>query len=209
MLKIAVLLFDGVEELDFAGPFEVLSNVGETFTVAASREVRGRHGLKVVADYTFETAPQPDVLVVPGGPITRENPDSLADAVKYARKVAPDARLLLSVCTGAFILAMAGLLDGRSCTTHYRRRHLLAARFPQVHLRYARVVSDGKIVTTAGVAAGIDGSLFAVSRLFGQEQALKIARQIEYPWHSTHTLQASSLTEPHEITDEATARAWS
>jgi transcriptional regulator GlxA family with amidase domain len=209
MMKVAVLLFDGVEELDFAGPMEVFGHVAEVFTVAPSYEVKGRHGLKVVADYTLANAPQADVIVVPGGPVTRENPASVAPVAEYVKALYGDARLVLSVCTGAFILAMAGLLDGRSCTTHHRRRHLLLARYPQIHMRYARVVNDGKIVTTAGVAAGIDGALFAVSRLFDMDHARKLARQIEYPWHSSHVVQASQQAEPYYFWEESgQALAW-
>ena len=186
MLKVAVLLFHGVEELDFAGPYEVFAGVAEVYTVAPYKEVRCRHGLRVLAEHTLETAPAPDVLVVPGGPVTRENPATLEAVVEYIKRVSPGCRLTLSVCTGAFILAQAGLLDGRSCTTHYKRRHLLMARFPQVEVRYGRVVDDGKIISTAGVAAGIDGSLFAVARLLGTEAARKVAKSIEYPWHSSH-----------------------
>jgi len=207
MLKVAVLLFDGVEELDFTGPYEVLSFVGETYTVAASPSVRGRHGLRVTADYTFADAPQPDVLVIPGGPVTRENPDSLDAAVSYIQATAPGARVILSVCTGAFLAARAGLLEGRSATTHYRRRHLLQAQFPNIRLRYARVVSDGKLVSTAGVAAGLDGALFVVSRFFGLEKAHKVAKSIEYPWHSSHTVHDGSMTEPYQFPEEM-ARSW-
>jgi len=201
MVKVAVLLFDGVEELDFAGPYEVLAENAEIWTVAATPQVKGRHGLKVLVDYTFAGAPQPDLLVVPGGPVTRENPEALAEAVEYVRQVAPNCRLLLSVCTGAFILAAAGLLEGRSCTTHYRRRSLLSAKYPGTNVRFGRVVHDGKIISTAGVAAGIDGALFAVSRLYGLEVARKRAKGIEYPWHSTHVIHAGGVDEPLTAVD--------
>lgn len=207
MLKFAVLIFDGVEELDFTGPYEVLASLGEVFTVASTEGVRGRHGLRVVADHTWGNAPQPDVLVIPGGPVTRENPDSLTGAVEYVRRTAPQCRLVLTVGTGAFIAARAGLLDGKSCTTHYRQRHLLAAQFPTLRLRYARVVADGKLVSTAGVAAGIDGALFVVSRFFGLERARQLAKHIEYPWHSSHTLHDVSMLEPYEFPEES-ARFW-
>lgn len=182
-MKVAILLFDGVQELDFAGPYEVLARAADVFTVAARREVTGRLGLKVAADHEFADAPAPDVLVIPGGPVTRENPASLDSAVAYVRKAAPGARLILSVCTGAFIAARAGILDGRSCTTHYQRRDLLASQFPGLHVRADRVVTDGKIISTAGVAAGIDGALHAVAQLCDVETARKIAQQIEYPWN--------------------------
>lgn len=209
MLKVAVLLFNGVEELDFAGPFEVFANVAEVFTVAASLEIKGRHGLTVTADHTFATAPAYDVLVVPGGPVTRENQESLAETVAYVKAHAPACRLVLSVCTGAFILALAGLLEGRSCTTHYRRRHLLMAKFPGTHVRYARVVQDGKYVSTAGVAAGIDGALYAVSRLLDTEAARKLAKQLEHPWHSGNVINATQAAEPYYFWEESgQALAW-
>lgn len=208
-MQVAVLLYDGVEELDFAGPYEVFSFVGSTYTVAATASVRARHGLQVTADHTFETAPQPDVLVIPGGPVTREDPGALEAAVGYVRRTAPGCRVVLGVCTGAFILARTGLLDGRSCTTHSRRRHLLSAKFPALRMRYGRVVSDGKYVTTAGVAAGIDGSLFTVSKLVGVDEARKLARGIEYPWHSSHVVHAGTMEDSHEFpVDAAQPWAW-
>lgn len=206
-MKVAVLLFDGVEELDFAGPYEVLSSVGEVFTVAGRPQVRGRHGLRVTPDHTFATAPQPNVLVVPGGPVTRENPAALSDSVAWVRAVEPGCRMVLSVCTGSFILARAGLLDGKHCTTHYRRRHLMSAQFPAAKLRYARVVADGRLVTTAGVSAGIDGSLFVISRLLGQAEARQIAKRIEYPWHPVQAVQEGSMINPLNEAD-APARSW-
>lgn len=202
MLKVAVLLFDGAEELDFAGPFEVFAQTAEVFTVAATATVRGSHGLNVSPDYTFDNAPEACILVVPGGPVTRENPQALAAVVEFVKGRAPGARMVMATGTGAFILARAGLLDGRSCTTHYRRRHLLAAQFPSVRIRYARVVADGKVVTTAGVSAGIDGSLHVISRLFGMEAARKLAKTIEYPWHSSHTLQDVGTAEPYLFSEE-------
>lgn len=209
MMKVAVLLFDGVEELDFAGPFEVFGAVAEVFTVAPSREIRASHGLKVTAEYTFADAPEFDVLVVPGGPVTREQPEALSAVEAYVKAMVPSCRLILACGTGTFILARAGILGGRSCTTHYRRRHLLAAQYPEVHVRYARVVSDGKVITTGGVSAGIDGALFAVSRLEGLERARKLAKSIEYPWHSSHVLHASVGPEPYEFPEEsATFWAW-
>lgn len=209
MLDAAILLYDGIEELDFAGPYEVFALAGKVFTVAATPEVKCRHGLVVKADYTFENAPQPDVLVVPGGPVTRENPESLNEVVAYVARAAANCRYVQGVCTGTFIIARTGMLDGRSCTTHYRRRHLLQAKFPNLKLRYARVVADGRFVTTAGVAAGIDGSLFTVSRVLGMEQARKLAKGIEYPWHSSHALHAGTMEDHHEFHEDVLqSKAW-
>jgi len=197
-MKAAIILFDGIEELDFAGPYEVLGIAGQVFTVAPQREIKGHHGLRVTADFTFDHAPAPDVLVIPGGPVTRENPASLDSVVAYVAKTAPACRTTVTVCTGAFIAARAGILDGRSVTTHYRRRHLLAAQFPQVQVKFARVVADGKIISTAGVAAGIDGALYTVARHQDLEAARKIAKTIEHPWHSAHVLHSHGLHDHEE-----------
>jgi transcriptional regulator GlxA family with amidase domain len=205
MLKVAVLLFDGVEELDFAGPLEVFGQAASVFTVGPSREIRGRHGLRVIPDFTFADAPQPDVLVVPGGPVTRENPDSLLSSVTYVMRAAPACRLVLSVCTGAFILAMAGQLYGRHATTHFKRRSLLQDTYPEVKLRHARVVDNGKIITTAGVSAGIEGALWAVSRLFGLARAREVAHQIEYAWQPNHVVIVDEYRFPEET---GQAMAW-
>lgn len=209
VLNVAVLLYDGVEELDFVGPYEVFSFVGKVCTVADAPSVRGRHGLQVMVDQTFTSASQPDVLVVPGGPVTRENPEALEASVAFVRRMAPECRVVQGVSTGTFILALAGVLNGRSCTTHYRRRHLLSARFPEVRLRYGRVVTDGKFITTAGVAAGIDGSLFTVSKLLGVDDARRVAKRIEYPWHSAQVLHAGTMEDAHDFPeDRAQSRAW-
>lgn len=205
MLKVAVLVFHGVEELDFAGPLEVLGQTGGVFTVGPTPEVRARNGLIIRPEFTFADAPRPDVLVVPGGPITRENPQSLAATVAYVRKVAPFCRLILSVCTGSFILAMAGQLHNRTCTTHFRRRRLLADSFPNVRVIHGRVVSDGKFISTAGVAAGIDGALYTVLRLKGMEEARRVADHIEYPWTDDGVIDA----EPYSFWEEGNrAYAW-
>jgi len=198
MLKVAVLVFQGVEELDFVGPLEVLGQTGGVFTVGPTPEVYCSNGLRVRPEFTYADAPRPDVLVVPGGAITRENPASLAATVAYVRKVAPSCRLVLGVCTGSFILAMAGQLQGRSCTTHFARRRLLADRFPGVRVVHGRVVTDGKYISTAGVAAGIDGALYMVSRLKGYEEARRVANHIEYPWTGDDVIDA----EPYSFWEE-------
>lgn len=205
MLKVAVLVFQGVEELDFTGPLEVLGHTGVVFTVGPTPEIRGRNGLTVRPDFTYADAPRPDVLVVPGGTVTRENPDSLAATVAYVRKVAPFCRIVLSVCTGSYILAMAGQLHHRTCTTHYLRRKLLADKFPSVRVVSGRVVSDGKFISTAGVAAGIDGALHVISRLNGVEEARRVAEHIEYPWADDEVMD----TQPYSFPEEGNwSMAW-
>lgn len=194
--RVGILIFDGVEVLDFAGPFEVFSRTRlvpgldsrrsddaapfEVFTVARTRDaVKATGGLDVVPRYGFEDAPRIDLLVVPGGFGTRA---LLQDArtLDWIRGVAAAARKVTSVCTGSLVLARAGLLDGRSATTHWGALDLLESLGAGVRVdRERRVVDDG-VITSAGVASGIDMSFYVVESLFGREVADETARYIEY-----------------------------
>lgn len=190
-LRCGILLFDDVEVLDFAGPFEVFSTASrlversgsppafEVVTVAASSPVHARHGLVVVPRYLMGEEPEIHVLVVPGGVVT----GALSDprTISWIAARAAKAGLTTSVCTGAFLLAEAGLLDGRPATTHWEDLDDLAAAYPRVHVR-PRVawVDDGNIVTSAGISAGIEMSLHVVDRLLGGDWATRTARQMVY-----------------------------
>ena len=197
-LNVGILIFDGVEVLDFAGPYEVFSRTRTTpgpearrsdesapfrvFTVARTRDtVRATGGLGVVPDHDFAGAPPLDLLVVPGGFGTRpllEDPETL----DWIRRRAAAARQVASVCTGALLLAKVGLLAGRRATTHFNALDLLGSLDPTITVeRGVRFVEDG-IVTSAGVAAGIDMSFQLVARLCGRAVAEETARYIEYPW---------------------------
>ena len=195
-LRTGILVFENVEVLDFAGPFEVFSRTRlvpgvesrrsldsapfDVFTVAATRApLRATGGLEVVPAYGFADAPPIDLLVVPGGFGTRP---LLADAptLEWIRRTAAKARLVTSVCTGALLYAKAGLLAGRRATTHWASLDLLASLDPTVTVeRGARFVEDG-IVTSAGVSAGIDMAFQVVERLYGREVADETARYVEY-----------------------------
>ncbi|MGQ0764723.1 MAG: DJ-1/PfpI family protein [Gemmatimonadota bacterium] len=186
--SVAILLFDEVEVLDFAGPFEVFSVTGrrqgrEPFmvsTVGASGDaIRARNGLTVVPRFSFDNCSRADILIVPGGYGTRremKNPLLL----DWVRSVAGDAELLLSVCTGALILGAAGLLDGQTATTHFMAFDELRTAAPRSVIRDQRIVDNGRIVLSAGVSAGIDMSLHVVSRLLGADVAAETARYMEY-----------------------------
>jgi len=194
----AILVFDGVEVLDFAGPFEVFSRTRlepgpesrrrdegapfRVFTVAPERrEVVATGGLRLEAAFTFEDAPHVDLLVVPGGFGTRALV-SHAPTLDWLRRVAADARQVTSVCTGAALLARAGLLRGRRATTHFGSLEWLASLDPTITVeRGVRFVDDG-VLTSAGVAAGIDMAFAVVERRCGREVAEETARYIEYPW---------------------------
>lgn len=193
-ITVGLLIFDGVEVLDAGGPFEVFSTAGRlapteagdpvarVVTIARSADVVvARHGLRIVPDRTIYDDEQFDVLVVPGGVVDAVVVDSEVTGWVAARH--PSARLTLSICSGAFILAEAGLLDGRPATTHWAREEEMQQRWPSVEVRREpRWVDDGDIVSSAGISAGIDASLHAVRRLFGSELAELTAHRMEYEW---------------------------
>ena len=188
---VAILVFPDVEILDFAGPFEVFSATDElgggqlfdTYTVAESPgSVRARNGLKIVPDFTLESAPQPQLLIIPGGAGTRallQRPSLLEWIRQRHRRV----EHTVSVCTGALVLAKAGLLDGLRATTHYENLAELAALAPDaVTDANVRFTDNGKILTAAGISAGLDVSLHLVARLLGDAVAAKTSRYMEYRW---------------------------
>jgi transcriptional regulator GlxA family with amidase domain len=192
-MNIGILLFDDVEVLDFCGPFEVFSvasdigaaSGGESpFTVFTLAEraglVRAVGGLKVQPDYTIDDHPVIDLLLVPGGRGTRREVDN-PRLIDWIRAQDAQTTLTTSVCTGAFLLGRAGLLEGHQVTTHWGSIERLRRSFPGVTvLDDARFVDEGKIVTSAGISAGIDMALHLVARLQGEDLARKTARQMEY-----------------------------
>jgi len=194
--NIGIYVFDDVEVLDFAGPFEVFSTASrvsrraqpgaeppfEVFTVGASRSpVTARGGLVVQPRCSFADHPKIDVLLVPGGVVTAELERPRVIAWVAAR--AATAELTASVCTGAFFLARAGLLKGKSATTHWEDVAALRATAPSTRVvQGARWVEEGAVITSAGISAGLDMSLHIVSRLAGHELAARTARQMDYGW---------------------------
>jgi transcriptional regulator GlxA family with amidase domain len=193
---VGILIFDGVEVLDFAGPFEVFSRTRlvpgaearradesapfQVFTVAKSRTpISTTGGLQVIPHYAFADAPAIDVLVVPGGFGSRALLHD-AETLDWVRRTAAVARRVTSVCTGSLVLAKAGLLRGRRATTHWAALDLLASIDSHVTVeRDLRVVDDG-VISSAGVASGIDMAFYVVERLHGREVADETARYIEY-----------------------------
>ena len=187
--NVAILIFDDVEVLDFAGPFEVFgvtrledgSAPFDVFTVAeTSAPVAARNGLSVNPAYSFDTCPRVDLLLVPGGRGTRPLIHNQR-ILQWIQQQASAAELVLSVCTGALLLGKAGLLDGLAATTYHTAFDTLREVAPNTELRPGqRWVDNGKVVTSAGVSAGIDMSLHVVGRLLGPAQADNTARQMEY-----------------------------
>jgi transcriptional regulator GlxA family with amidase domain len=189
--SVIILVFKDVEVLDFCGPFEVFSVTGRDrvprpFHVRLVAEhpgpVLARNGLSVNPDHTLADCPQADLLLVPGGQGTRPLMHNLA-VVEWVRSQAATAELVLSVCTGALILAKAGLLDGLKATTHHGALDLLRQTAPQTEVHeQTRYIDNGRVITSGGIAAGIDMSLHVVARLLGRETAVETSRYMEYPW---------------------------
>jgi len=197
-LNVAIFIFNEVEVLDFTGPFEVFGVTDglaqhplfNPYTVAELPEVvRARNGLRVVPNHTFESAPVPDIFVVPGGMGTRALLNRPL-VIEWVRRQSRAARHTVAVCTGALVLAKAGLLDGLQVTTHYLQLELLRELAPAATVHAdRRFLDNGQILTSAGIAAGLDVSLHLVARLDGQETAGKTAAHMEYLWRNDGGLQ--------------------
>lgn len=198
-LAVGILVFDEVEVLDLGGPFEVFSVASrmagrrgaaapfQPIMIAKSMApVAARGGFRVLPHATLTDHPPLDVLLVPGGVTAEVEQD--AEVLAWVRHQATRTRLTASVCTGAFVLAGAGLLDGRPVTTHWEDQADLAARFPQLRVLSDRAwVDDGDIITSGGISAGIEMSLHLVERLHSRELAMETARQMDYTWTSIQT----------------------
>ena len=194
---IGIYVYDDVEVLDFAGPYEVFTCAArvsgkmapdapppfQVRTIAQTAAMRrARAGLSVFPEADFSSAGRIDVLIVPGGVVTAEL--AKPPVVAWIAGMARDGELVASVCTGAFLLAQAGLLDQQDATTHWEDIDDLRAMFPKVRVQpQRRWIDNGRIVTAAGISAGIDMSLHLVERLAGRELALRTARQMEYDWN--------------------------
>jgi len=183
-VTVAILLFDGVEIIDYSGPWEVFGAAGfRVHTVAAKPEpIKTVFGQRVIPDYTLENSPPAEILLIPGGSVSRalNDPRLIAWIQAHSR----ESRYVMSVCTGAFLLAKAGVLDGLSATTIRHSIDKLAKFAPKTKVvRDHRYVDNGKVITTAGLSAGIDGALRLVWKITGKEQAQSTAAGLEYRWN--------------------------
>ena len=190
--NVAIVLYPDVQPLDWTGPYEVYHDAGSfgavsgkrafnVYTVSKSDSIDGQ-GLQIKPTYTIKNAPKPDIVVFPGGPASREINDD-PEFFAWARGAATEAEIAQSVCTGAFVLGKAGLLDDLDVTTFYGAIEGLRRTYPKARVWDGRrYIDNGKIVTTAGISAGIDGSLHVVARLLGRRVADQTARYMEYHW---------------------------
>ncbi|MEJ8849081.1 DJ-1/PfpI family protein [Variovorax rhizosphaerae] len=205
MFKVLILAFDGVEALDFAGPFEVFTTatrmhqrlhpdarpllwVASVADVAhAGQDVAARAGLRLLPDHTLARSPQADVLIVPGGVV--DAPIASDATLAWIARQAGAARITASVCTGAFLLAAAGVVgDGDTVTTHWEDVADLRRQFPALRVQQGpRWIDNGRVVTSAGISAGIDMSLHLVERLAGRALAERTALQMDFEWTQNET----------------------
>lgn len=192
---VGILIFDDVEVLDACGPFEVFSvartpnhhedehRLFRAYMIAQEpRTVTCRGGMLLHPHHAIDSHPDLDLILVPGGQGTRrERTNSVL--IRWIEQQNQRSQLTLSVCTGAFLLAEAGLLRGLRATTHWNSIEWMRSQYPEVKMvSNTRFVDEGKIITSAGISAGIDMSLHVVARLYGRETALWTARRMEYTW---------------------------
>lgn len=188
--KVGILLFDEVELLDFAGPFEVFSvttekNGHKPFDVCTVSQkgimITARNGLKVQPDYSIDDFPKVDILVVPGGLGAREYEIHNDILINWIKEQMKQVKIMTSVCTGALLLAKAGLLEGKKATTHWASIESFRNEFPHVDVKEnIKFVDEGNIVTSGGISAGINMSFHIITRLLGIEIAQRTAKIMEY-----------------------------
>lgn len=188
--RVGIFLYDDVEVLDFAGPFEVFSvteieNDQQPFVVETVSEkgnlVIATNGLKVQPDYSFDNVPRFDILIIPGGLGAREREMYNDNVINWITNQMKTVQLMTSVCTGALLLAKAGLLNGKMATTHWASLERLKIEFPHVEVqREVKFVDEGNIITSGGISAGINMSFHIVKRLLGSEVAQNTAKIMEY-----------------------------
>lgn len=182
-VNVGIVLFDGVQIIDFAGPYEVFGTAGFGVVTLTrdGKPITTAMGLRVSPDHDFASAPAFDVLLVPGGDVGDAQQDrALLD---FIRSRAANAEHVLSVCTGAHVLGAAGLLDGLQATTFTPRIDQLARQYPKIKvIRDVRWTDNGKIITSAGLSSGLDAALHVVDRLRGTDMARSTALHLEYDW---------------------------
>jgi transcriptional regulator GlxA family with amidase domain len=189
MKNVGIYLFNKVELLDFAGPYEVFSSAAllderkpfKVFTISEDGgAIRSVNGLIVIPDYSFNNHPKIDILVVPGGEGTK-NEIKKKRVMEWIDKTQASAEIMATVCSGARIPAVLGLLDGLEATTHHSVINDIKKLAPNVTIDHTkRFIDNGKIMTSGGISAGIDLSLYIVKKLLGEEPASKVTEYMEY-----------------------------
>jgi len=191
--NVGIFMFNEVEVLDFAGPFEVFSisvrndqsKAFRVYTVSEDGQmISARNGMLVQPECSFATLPPIDLLIVPGGYGAEEIEIHKPQVMEWIRSHAEQQRVVASICTGALLLAEAGLLNGLSATTHWMDLERLERDYPQIQTRSGiKYVDEGQILTSGGISAGIHLSLHLVRRYMGMETAQRTAKRMEYDWN--------------------------
>ncbi len=186
--KVAILIFKGVQIIDYSGPYEAFADAGyDVFTVAETRNpvtTAAGDGEAVTPKYTFADAPQADIVVIPGGGGPHAAPGRTPAVLDWIKRESTHAEHTMSVCSGAFTLANTGLLDGLTATTTAGLIADLMSQHPDIKVvRDQRLVDNGKVMTTAGLSAGIDGALHMIEVMDGRDVARTVALDMEYDWH--------------------------
>ena len=179
-MKIVILLFDNYTALDIVGPYEVLNKLPNSKIYLAGlekKEYKDTYGLKISADNSIDEISEADILLIPGG-FGIDNMLKNEEVLDWIRKIDSTTKWTVSVCSGSLLLAQTGLLDGKNCTTHWRRKEQLQ-RF-HVTVKDERYIQDGKFITSAGVSAGIDMALYLVSKIAGDQTAMTFQLAMEY-----------------------------
>ena len=198
-LRVSILVFDAVEALDFAGPYEVFTTASRvhgrdhpgaaplfdvTCVARDLQPVKARAGLRILPGHSFADSPPCELLIVPGGVV--DGAMACPRTLDWIARTAQQAQITASVCTGAFLLAASGVLTTETVTTHWEDVADLRARFPGLTVSEGpRWVDAGPVVTSAGISAGIDMCLYLVARLAGQALAERTARQMDYAWRAS------------------------
>ena len=202
--NLAILIFDGVQIIDYTGPFETFGHVynddGPAFNVYTVSEktnaITTAMGMSVNPKYSLENAPEPDILLVPGGDVDGQLANPIV--IKWVQDKSKNAEIVMSVCNGAFILAKAGLLDGLEATTTSNLIPLFREAAPKTRVvDDRRFVDNGKVITTAGLSSGIDGSLHVIERLFGRGTAQMAALGMEYNWDPDSKFARAALADKY------------
>jgi len=217
--NLAILIFEGVQIIDYTGPYETFGHVysfdqSAPFNIYTVAETLGPlttwMGMSVNPKYSFDNAPKPDILVVPGGDARSAIND--ARLIQWVQDSAKDAEIIMSVCNGAFILAKAGLLDGLEATTTATLIEKLKLAAPKTRVvSDQRFVDNGRIITAAGLSSGIDGSLHVIERLYGRGTAEVAALNMEYNWDRESKYARAALADkymPNQYDIDSLVTSW-
>ena len=204
-MTVGILLFDGVQIIDFTGPYEVFGQAGMNVWTASvgGKSITTHMGMTVMPTYALADAPRPDVLVLPGGNVPHMVP---ADdpRLPWILERAGASQAVLSVCNGVFYLASAGLLDGKRATTYAMMLEHLRMMYPNIEVvDNERVVDNGRVVTAGGLSSGVDGALYLVARLYGEARARQVANNMEYDWRPQSDYLRAKLADVyiHQLID--------